>query len=197
MNRARRGLPPRDLSRSKQDSAGDLQVIRASGGVRVLVDQAAQDGFSADVLCADARSRWREERHVRRRGRAGRCPGAAGPCCSAPGSRLGRRADVARRGSACDLPVRDCGERQPAVTADGFLHVQGREHFYRQAGGAPSVNRELEAKARAWPGSRATSPTCGHAPTRAIRPPPSASHCTRTPSSTGRATPRRARPAVS
>jgi len=38
----------------KQDSAGDLQVIRASGGVRVLVDQAAQDGFSADVLCADA-----------------------------------------------------------------------------------------------------------------------------------------------
>src|SRR5450755_1682683 len=37
----------------KQDSAGDLQVIRGSGGVRVLVDQAAQDGFSADVLCAD------------------------------------------------------------------------------------------------------------------------------------------------
>ena len=28
----------------KQDSVGDLQVIRASGGVRVLVDQAAQDG---------------------------------------------------------------------------------------------------------------------------------------------------------
>src|ERR1022692_4948962 len=38
----------------KWDSAGDLQVLRLSGGVRVLVDQAAQDGFSADLLCVDA-----------------------------------------------------------------------------------------------------------------------------------------------
>src|ERR1039457_2646348 len=39
---------------SGQDSAGGLQVFCASGGVRVLVDQAAQDGFSADLLCVDA-----------------------------------------------------------------------------------------------------------------------------------------------
>src|ERR1039457_1978674 len=38
----------------KWDSAGDLQVFRLSGGVRVLVDQAAQDGFSADLLSVDA-----------------------------------------------------------------------------------------------------------------------------------------------
>src|ERR1019366_7585334 len=38
----------------KWDSVGDLQVFRLSGGVRVLVDQAAQDGFSADLLCVDA-----------------------------------------------------------------------------------------------------------------------------------------------
>ncbi len=41
------------MSRSKQDSAGDMQVVRASGGVRVFVDQAVQDGFSADLLCVD------------------------------------------------------------------------------------------------------------------------------------------------
>jgi hypothetical protein len=32
---------------------GDLQVFRASGGVRVLVDQAVGDRFPADLLCAD------------------------------------------------------------------------------------------------------------------------------------------------
>jgi hypothetical protein len=37
----------------KQDWAGDLQVFRESGDVRVFVDQAAQDGFSADLLCVD------------------------------------------------------------------------------------------------------------------------------------------------
>jgi hypothetical protein len=37
----------------KQDWAGDLQVFRASRGVRVFVDQAAQDRFSADLLCVD------------------------------------------------------------------------------------------------------------------------------------------------
>ena len=42
------------LSRSKIGLAGDLQVFCVSGGVRVLVDQAAQDGFSADLLCVDA-----------------------------------------------------------------------------------------------------------------------------------------------
>jgi hypothetical protein len=39
----------------------------------------------------------------------------AGPCCSAPGSRLGRlgrRADVARRGSACGRGVRGAGCRR-------------------------------------------------------------------------------------
>jgi len=33
--------------------AGALQVLRASGGVGVLVDQAAQDGFSPDPLAVD------------------------------------------------------------------------------------------------------------------------------------------------
>jgi hypothetical protein len=39
----------------KYDSAGDLQVIRASGSVCVLVDQAAQDRFSADPFAVDVR----------------------------------------------------------------------------------------------------------------------------------------------
>ena len=34
---------------SKIDSVVDLRVFRASGGVRVFVDEAAQDGFSADL----------------------------------------------------------------------------------------------------------------------------------------------------
>ena len=32
---------------------GDLQVFRAPGGVRVFVDQAVEDRFPADLLCAD------------------------------------------------------------------------------------------------------------------------------------------------
>jgi hypothetical protein len=52
-----------------RNSAGDLQVLCASDGVRVLVDQAVHDGFSADLLCR-LRSRCRGERHVRRQGRA-------------------------------------------------------------------------------------------------------------------------------
>jgi len=42
------------LSRSKTGLAGDLLVFRTSGGVRVLVDQSAQDRSSADLLCVDA-----------------------------------------------------------------------------------------------------------------------------------------------
>jgi hypothetical protein len=38
--------------RNSADSA-DLQVFRSSGGVRVFVDQAAQDRFSAGLSCAD------------------------------------------------------------------------------------------------------------------------------------------------
>jgi magnesium chelatase family protein len=38
----------------KQDWAGDLLVFRASCGVRVFVDQSAQDRFSADLLCVYA-----------------------------------------------------------------------------------------------------------------------------------------------
>ena len=40
-----------DLSRSKTGLAGDLLVFRASGGVRVFVDQSAQDRFPADLPC--------------------------------------------------------------------------------------------------------------------------------------------------
>jgi hypothetical protein len=43
----------RPVPLENNDSAGDLQVFRASGGVHVLVDQAAQDGFSADLLWVD------------------------------------------------------------------------------------------------------------------------------------------------
>jgi hypothetical protein len=38
-------------------------------------------GFGGSVRCR-GRSWWRGERQVRRRGRVGICPGAAGPCCS-------------------------------------------------------------------------------------------------------------------
>ena len=49
--------------------------------------------FRRICLCR-CRSWWRGERRVRRRGRAGRCPGAAGQCCSAPDTRSGRWASV-------------------------------------------------------------------------------------------------------
>jgi hypothetical protein len=52
------------------------------------------------------------ERHARRRGRAGRCPGADGPCCSVPGIRSGRRAGVPGRGSAHGPGARGAGCRQ-------------------------------------------------------------------------------------
>src|ERR1039458_3420220 len=37
----------------KYDLVSDLQVFRVLGGIRVFVDQAAQDGFSADLSCVD------------------------------------------------------------------------------------------------------------------------------------------------
>ncbi len=40
-----------------------------------------------------------------------------------------------------------------------------RNRFVQLSGGTKSVNRELEAKPGRWPGSRATSPTCGTVPT--------------------------------
>jgi len=40
--------------RSTTGLSGDLLVFRASGGVRVFVDQSAQDRFSADLLCVYA-----------------------------------------------------------------------------------------------------------------------------------------------
>jgi hypothetical protein len=48
---------------SGQDSAGDLRVFRALGGVHVFVDQAVEDGFSADLLCVEVGHGWRGERH--------------------------------------------------------------------------------------------------------------------------------------
>jgi hypothetical protein len=42
------------MSRSKNRIRhGDLQVFHASASVGVFVDQAAQDGFSADLLSVD------------------------------------------------------------------------------------------------------------------------------------------------
>jgi hypothetical protein len=46
-----------------------------------------------------------------------------------------------------------------------------RNRFVQLSGGTRSVNRALEAKARAWPGSRATSPTCRRARTAPRSPP--------------------------
>jgi hypothetical protein len=43
----------RTCSARKYGSVGDLPVFRASGGKRVFVDQAAQDGVSADLSCVD------------------------------------------------------------------------------------------------------------------------------------------------
>jgi hypothetical protein len=41
-------LVPRPCPARKHDWAGDLRFVQASGGVRVFVDQAVEDGFSAD-----------------------------------------------------------------------------------------------------------------------------------------------------
>jgi hypothetical protein len=47
-------VSPRTLSRPKIGfGSSPARVLRASGGVRVLVDQAAQDGLSADLPCID------------------------------------------------------------------------------------------------------------------------------------------------
>ncbi len=54
------------------------------------------------------RLRSRGGRWVRLRGRVERCPGAAGPCCRAPGIRPGRHASVPRRRSARDQPAVLC-----------------------------------------------------------------------------------------
>lgn len=50
-----------------------------------------------------------------------------------------------------------------------------RNRFVHLSGGARKVNRALEAKARAWPGSRPTSPTSPPAPTALPSPPSSSS----------------------
>jgi hypothetical protein len=51
---AHRAACPRACAARKYDSPGDLRVFRASGGIRVFIDQAAQDGFSPDLSCVDA-----------------------------------------------------------------------------------------------------------------------------------------------
>ena len=48
-----------------------------------------------------------------------------------------------------------------------------RNRFIQLSGDTHRVNRELEAKARRWPGSRATSPTCRRARTALPSPPTS------------------------
>jgi hypothetical protein len=45
--------PGRIRAARKYDSVGDLRVFRVSGGIRVFVDQAAQDRFSVDLSCID------------------------------------------------------------------------------------------------------------------------------------------------
>jgi hypothetical protein len=54
--------------------------------------------------------------------------------------------------------------RKAEQTVAGKAAVK-RNRFIQLSGGTKSVNRELEAKAARWPGSRATSPTCAPAPT--------------------------------
>jgi len=79
--------------RSTTGLPGDLLVFRASGSVRVFVDQSAQDRFSADLLCVYAG------------------PGGGEP----PGEPL--RADLARPGAGAELgrdPAQD-----PAVGPAG------------------------------------------------------------------------------
>ena len=49
--------------------------------VPLICQQHPEAVFGGSVRCR-RRSWWRGERQVRRRGRAGICPGAAGPCCS-------------------------------------------------------------------------------------------------------------------
>ena len=89
-----------------QDSAGDLRVMRASGGVRVLVDRAAQDGFSADVLRAGAGHGGAGRVMFAARDALGRWPGTAGPCCSAPGEAACSGLRVTRLQPGDDLPDR-------------------------------------------------------------------------------------------
>ena len=69
-------------------------------------------GFGGSAVCL-CRSRWREERQVRRRGRAGRCPGAAGPGCGAPGWYSAR---TARRCRSPRISIRSRSSRRRVPT---------------------------------------------------------------------------------
>ena len=146
-------IPPGELLnlfRLKTGLAGDLLVFRAvrRACIRRSVRPGQVSGGSAVCLC---RSRWREERQVGRRGRAGRCPGAADPCCSAPGTRPGRRVDAARRGSASGsrssrrrVPTRRSqiafirGAWTPSLVSSPWMRpVSPQGILFRQAGDEP------------------------------------------------------------
>jgi hypothetical protein len=73
-------------SARKYGSVGDLRVLRASGGIRVFVDQAAPDGVSPDLSCADVGHGDAGSVTFIGGGRTGRYPDA-GQCCSALGIR--------------------------------------------------------------------------------------------------------------
>jgi hypothetical protein len=53
-------------------------LVVASGDVRIFVDQAVEDGFSADTPDDEVADGGLGERRIRRPGRVGRCPGTAG-----------------------------------------------------------------------------------------------------------------------
>ena len=84
--------------------SGDLRILGGSGGVRVFVDQAAQDGSSVDPSGIDFghSGAWGVTICV---GRAEQCPGAAWPCCSAfetPSGFLPARRRRRKRNAICE-----------------------------------------------------------------------------------------------
>jgi hypothetical protein len=94
--------------------SGDLRVLAGSGGVRVFVDQAAQDGSSMDPCGVEVGHGAAGGVTICVGGHAERCPGAAWPCCSAVDTPRGRRAGAPGRGSASGPGPRGAGCRRGA-----------------------------------------------------------------------------------
>jgi hypothetical protein len=97
-----------------------------SGGTRVFVDQAAQDGFSVDPSAVEVSNGEVATVVFAIGGCAGRCPGAAGPSCSAPGTRPARCANA---------PHRELARGRGALGA-GYKALAGCVHARCLDGGA-------------------------------------------------------------
>ena len=115
---------------------------------------------------------WRKNHPDEPRSRTGTSSPSPGP--PAPPTSAATRSSTTSTGPTG--PAAPCAEStsrspRPRRPSPARRPVK-RNRFVQLTGGTRSVNRALEAKARRWPGSRATSPTCRPAQT-ARRSPPS------------------------